>query len=194
MVVRTGSGGPEVLLVHRPEYDDWTFPKGKLERGETEEECALREVEEETGLRCTLGRELESTTYRDAKRRRKRVRYWLMEVASGESRLRQRDRRRAVATTRGGRAAELRARHRAARRGACRLRLEVRLQPHLDSGAHAGEAEASPVSHPVCWRRHVQSADPGRRRGRGPRDHVHQVPPRRVGSYEPHVAAPTSPV
>ena len=84
MVVRAGREGPEVLLVHRPEYDDWTFPKGKLERGETEEQCALREVEEETGLRCTLGRELESTTYRDAKGRRKRVRYWLMEVESGE--------------------------------------------------------------------------------------------------------------
>ena len=84
VVVRAGSEGPEVLLVHRPAYDDWTFPKGKLERGETEEQCALREVEEETGLRCTLGRELESTTYKDGKGRRKRVRYWLMEVESGE--------------------------------------------------------------------------------------------------------------
>jgi 8-oxo-dGTP pyrophosphatase MutT (NUDIX family) len=72
-----------VLLVHRPAYGDWTFPKGKLERGETEEACALREVEEETGLRCVLGRELSSTTYRDGKGRRKRVRYWVMEVESG---------------------------------------------------------------------------------------------------------------
>jgi len=73
-----------VLLVHRPAYDDWTFPKGKVERGETEKECALREVEEETGLRCALGRELESTIYRDGKGRRKRVRYWVMEIESGE--------------------------------------------------------------------------------------------------------------
>jgi 8-oxo-dGTP diphosphatase len=83
VVVRAGADRPEVLLVHRPAYDDWTFPKGKLDRGETEEECALREVEEETGLRCRLGRELGSTTYRDAKGRRKRVRYWLMEVEPG---------------------------------------------------------------------------------------------------------------
>jgi 8-oxo-dGTP diphosphatase len=75
-----------VLLVHRPAYDDWSFPKGKLDRGETEEECARREVEEETGLRCTLGRELDSTIYRDGKGRRKRVRYWLMEVETGELR------------------------------------------------------------------------------------------------------------
>ena len=53
-----GDAGLEVLVVHRPRYDDWTFPKGKAERGETDEECALREVEEETGLVCTLGREL----------------------------------------------------------------------------------------------------------------------------------------
>ena len=48
-------GGPEVLLVHRPRYDDWSLPKGKAEPGERDEETALREVEEETGLRCTLG-------------------------------------------------------------------------------------------------------------------------------------------
>ena len=64
---------PEVLLVHRPAYDDWTFPKGKVEPGESDEECAVREVEEETGLRCALGRELEldgaTTTRRDGRRR-----------------------------------------------------------------------------------------------------------------------------
>ena len=45
--------------MHRPEYDDWTFPKGKADRGESDEECALREVEEETGLRCWLGERLQ---------------------------------------------------------------------------------------------------------------------------------------
>jgi 8-oxo-dGTP diphosphatase len=84
--VRDGADGPEVLLVHRAEYDDWSFPKGKLERGETLEECALREVEEETGLRCALGRELESTSYKDAKGRPKNVRYWAMEVVGGSLR------------------------------------------------------------------------------------------------------------
>ena len=52
-----------VLLVHRPRYDDWTFPKGKLDPGESFEDAALREVEEETGVRCSLGRELPSTEY-----------------------------------------------------------------------------------------------------------------------------------
>lgn len=72
-----------MLLVHRPAYDDWTFPKGKVEAGESDEECAVREVEEETGLRCTLERELPSTEYVDARGRQKAVRYWLMEVVGG---------------------------------------------------------------------------------------------------------------
>ena len=84
LVVRDGAdGGPEVLVVHRPTYDDWTFPKGKAEPGESDEACAVREVEEETGLRCSLGRELPSTEYVDARGRQKRVRYWLMRVESG---------------------------------------------------------------------------------------------------------------
>jgi 8-oxo-dGTP diphosphatase len=73
VVVRDG----RVLLVHRPRYDDWTFPKGKLDPGESFEEAAVREVEEETGLRCTLGDELPSTRY-DVGGRQKLVRYWLM--------------------------------------------------------------------------------------------------------------------
>jgi 8-oxo-dGTP diphosphatase len=51
-------GGVEIVLVHRPVYDDWSFPKGKLDPGETEAQAALREVQEETGLRCRLGREV----------------------------------------------------------------------------------------------------------------------------------------
>jgi 8-oxo-dGTP diphosphatase len=69
-----------VVLVHRPKYDDWTLPKGKLDPGETFEEAALREVEEETGLRCGLIRELPSSEYTDQKGRLKLVRYWLMEI------------------------------------------------------------------------------------------------------------------
>ena len=73
-----------VLLVHRPRYDDWTLPKGKLDPGETFEQAALREVREETGLECALGRELATTEYRDNKDRPKVVRYWLMEVEGGD--------------------------------------------------------------------------------------------------------------
>jgi len=72
-------GGWELLLVHRPRYDDWSLPKGKVDPGETDEQTALREVEEETGLRCRLGEELAETRYRDAKGRPKVVRYWHME-------------------------------------------------------------------------------------------------------------------
>ncbi len=74
----------QVLLVHRPRYDDWTLPKGKLDPGETFEAAALREVLEETGLHCRLGRELAASEYRDGKNRPKVVRYWLMAVESGE--------------------------------------------------------------------------------------------------------------
>jgi 8-oxo-dGTP diphosphatase len=77
-VVVDGEG--RVVLVHRPRYDDWTLPKGKLDPGESFEEAAIREVEEETGLRCRLIRELPSIEYPDAKGRPKVVRYWVMEV------------------------------------------------------------------------------------------------------------------
>jgi 8-oxo-dGTP diphosphatase len=78
------NGETEVLLVHRPKYDDWTLPKGKLDGGETAEEAALREVEEETGLQVTLGDELPSTDYHDRFGRPKNVRYWAMDVTGGE--------------------------------------------------------------------------------------------------------------
>jgi 8-oxo-dGTP diphosphatase len=81
-----GDGSPELVLVHRPRYGDWTLPKGKLEPGETHEEAALREVEEETGLRCELGRELASTAYRDGSGRPKTVRYWAMRPLAGSFR------------------------------------------------------------------------------------------------------------
>lgn len=70
--------GGRVLLVHRPKYDDWTFPKGKAADDEADEETALREVHEETGIRCALERELGSTEYVDSRGRPKRVRWWLM--------------------------------------------------------------------------------------------------------------------
>ena len=84
VVWRRGGGGVEIALVHRPKYDDWSLPKGKLDPGEGFEEAALREVEEETGMRCTLGRELGETRYRDNKDRPKVVRYWAMDVTAGE--------------------------------------------------------------------------------------------------------------
>jgi 8-oxo-dGTP pyrophosphatase MutT (NUDIX family) len=79
-VVRDG----RVLLVHRPKYDDWTFPKGKAESGESDEECALREVWEETGFECQLLDELPATEYVDARGRPKRVRWWHMRIVGGE--------------------------------------------------------------------------------------------------------------
>jgi len=84
VVWRRDERGLEVALVHRPRYDDWSFPKGKLDAGEGWEEAALREVEEEVGLRCRLGHELPPTSYRDNKGRSKVVRYWMMEPLGGE--------------------------------------------------------------------------------------------------------------
>jgi 8-oxo-dGTP diphosphatase len=71
----------EIALVHRPRYDDWSFPKGKLLPDEPAATGALREVEEETGLRCRLGRELAPIHYVDHRGRPKEVRYWVMEPA-----------------------------------------------------------------------------------------------------------------
>jgi 8-oxo-dGTP pyrophosphatase MutT (NUDIX family) len=70
-----------VALVHRPKYDDWTLPKGKLDAGESFEAAALREVWEETGLRTRLERELPAVEY-SVGDRPKVVRYWLMSVES----------------------------------------------------------------------------------------------------------------
>ncbi len=84
VVVRDTSDGPEIVAVHRPKYDDWSLPKGKLDSGESWKEAALREVAEETGLECELGAELSSATYEDRKGRPKRVRYWLMSPRGGE--------------------------------------------------------------------------------------------------------------
>jgi 8-oxo-dGTP diphosphatase len=77
------SGAPQLVVVHRPRYDDWSLPKGKRDNGETDEECALREVDEETGLRCALGPELASSAYIDRKGRPKEVRWWVMTVIDG---------------------------------------------------------------------------------------------------------------
>src|SRR5205823_13179268 len=83
---RNESGDLEVLLVHRPKYDDWTLPKGKLDDGETAEEAALREVEEETGFQVELGDELPPTDYHDRYGRPKNVRYWAVHITGGEFR------------------------------------------------------------------------------------------------------------
>jgi 8-oxo-dGTP diphosphatase len=83
VVRRRGADGPEYALVHRPRYDDWSFPKGKAEDGESDEANAEREVLEETGLRCERGPEVGTIAYEDHLGRPKTVRYWLMYPSSG---------------------------------------------------------------------------------------------------------------
>jgi 8-oxo-dGTP pyrophosphatase MutT (NUDIX family) len=73
-----------IAVVHRPRYDDWSLPKGKLDKNESSERAALREVQEETGLSCQLVEELDPVSYTDNRGRPKNVRYWRMKVLSGE--------------------------------------------------------------------------------------------------------------
>jgi 8-oxo-dGTP diphosphatase len=87
VVTRPGPAGlVELVVVHRPGYEDWTLPKGKLDAGETAEEGARREVEEETGYVCELVRPVGCTQYVDRKGRPKVVCYWEMRIVSGSFR------------------------------------------------------------------------------------------------------------
>jgi 8-oxo-(d)GTP phosphatase len=83
IVIRDDGQGPHVVIVHRRRYDDWSFPKGKLLEGERDEDAALREVEEETGLLCRLESEVRAVTYADRHGRPKVVRYWRMTAVGG---------------------------------------------------------------------------------------------------------------
>jgi 8-oxo-dGTP pyrophosphatase MutT (NUDIX family) len=80
---RTTDGSTQVLVVHRPRYDDWSFPKGKLDPGETFEQAAVRELDEETGFAVELGVELPTVTYVDHRGRSKLVRWWAVTVCDG---------------------------------------------------------------------------------------------------------------
>jgi 8-oxo-dGTP diphosphatase len=81
---RSPDGSIDVILIHRPRYDDWSLPKGKVDLGETDEAAAAREVREEASVEVRLGAELPTTTYLDRSGRQKRVRYWAMTVTGGE--------------------------------------------------------------------------------------------------------------
>jgi 8-oxo-(d)GTP phosphatase len=77
-------GEPEVAVIHRPRYDDWSLPKGKVDVGESEPLTAVREVFEETGYSCRLGRRLTSVSYPVEKQGIKKVRYWAAHIVDGD--------------------------------------------------------------------------------------------------------------
>ena len=84
-------GGPDprtttTVVIHRPRHDDWSFPKGKLDPGETAEEAALREVYEETAVRCELVLPLGVVRYPLAAGAVKHTEYWIMRVTLREAR------------------------------------------------------------------------------------------------------------
>ncbi|KND41178.1 NUDIX hydrolase [Streptomyces stelliscabiei] len=79
----SSAGGIELALVYRPKWSDWSLPKGKLKRDEDARDGALREVLEETGMRCALGPELPTVHYTDHQGRPKQVRYWAAEATRG---------------------------------------------------------------------------------------------------------------
>jgi 8-oxo-dGTP pyrophosphatase MutT (NUDIX family) len=83
LVIRRQDGELQIAIVHRPVHQDWSYPKGKLEEGETLEEAAQREVFEETGFICRLLRFIGHTDYIDRKGRPKVVAYWLMAADAG---------------------------------------------------------------------------------------------------------------
>jgi 8-oxo-dGTP diphosphatase len=85
VVHREGASGVEVIVVHRPRYDDLSLPKGKLLRGESHRDAALREVKEETGFDCELEDELPEVAYVDSLGRPKIVRYWMMRAVAEET-------------------------------------------------------------------------------------------------------------
>ena len=86
LVWRVRDGELQVLAVHRPRYNDWSWPKGKLSRGETLPQCAIREVAEETGKQIILGQPLPTLRYPIGAGRQKVVRYWAAQVAGNEGR------------------------------------------------------------------------------------------------------------
>lgn len=83
VVHRTTDAGPEVLLIHRERYDDWSLPKGKLEKNEDFLDCALREAHEETGYRVNSPRMIGTTGYVTPAGKPKVVRWWLLEAGEG---------------------------------------------------------------------------------------------------------------